>query len=438
MLVLFKMLLARAVMFIAGALLLILPDGSPPGTGVVKQVVKYPARIAVSLSGSEETAQKKDTTTAEGKEEKKEKEKKSIRISISDKGIKVNSEKGEEFVLELDPGLIPGEVLQELGKSQEEIMKELERGLGGVPESIRIRLEKLREERFRKVRGSDLVRFGEDVSVSWNELVRGDVVTIFGDAEVDGKVMGDVVSVMGDVELGSSAIVNGQVVSILGGLEREEGAKVRGETVIVGGGSPNISLGFPSFHPRRGVVSVLKGIILLIVGILLIGIVIAFLPERMEKSSTYVFGSFFKSLGIGALIVFVGSILVGIVCAIFAITVIGIPIAILLGISYGVFFMLGYFVSAFAVGKAVVAKLNLQISSAFVQGFTGLFILALLGLISRFLGIYPLMGPLSSIFGILGGFLMFIALLTGLGSIILSRGGKLATEEKRKIPQEIE
>jgi hypothetical protein len=437
MLAFFKVLFVGVVMMAEVIVFSALPDESLTGGSGIRGVIDSPKSILLALVSSGESVADEDTTKAENHNESEE-EKESYRISITDKGIKIDAGKGQEFIFELDSTLISGEILKELGESQREILEKWRGGVIDIPESLREKLEGLRERRFKEVRGDDLVRFGEDVHVGWDELVRGDVVTIFGEAKIDGKVMGDVVSVMGDVELSSSAIVNGQVVSILGDLSKEEGARVRGETVMVGHGSPNISLGLPVLSARGKVIRVLIRVIMLIVGILLMGIVIAFLPERMDRSSKCVFGSFFKSLGIGALVVFVGSILVGIVCVIFAITVIGIPIAILLGISYAVFFLLGYFVSAYAIGKVVVAKLNLQTKSLFVRGFIGIFVLCLLGLIARVIDIYPFMDPLSSVFSILGGFISFIALLTGVGAIILSKGGKLTVGEKKKVPQELE
>jgi len=43
--------------------------------------------------------------------------------------------------------------------------------------------------------GEDIVRFGDDIIVEEDELVDGDVVTIFGSIVVDGAVEGDVVAV---------------------------------------------------------------------------------------------------------------------------------------------------------------------------------------------------------------------------------------------------
>lgn len=435
MLAFFKVLFLAVVMIGEGAVVSVLPDQSlPEGVGIVG--VGTPKSTLLALIGRAESVTEEDTTTARRRHESE--DKKSYRISITDKGIKIDAGKDQQFIFEIDSTLISEEVLKRLGESEQELLEKWRSGIVDIPESLMKKLEGLREKRFKQVRGDDLVRFGDDVHVGWDELVRGNVVTIFGEAVIDGKVMGDVLSVMGDVELSSSAIVNGQVISVLGDLSKQEGARVRGETVIVGGGSPNINLGLPVLSAKRKVISVVFRVIMLIVGILLIGIVIAFLPERMEKSSRCVFGSFFKSLGIGALVVFVGSILVGIVCVIFAITVIGIPIAILLGICYAVFFMLGYFVSAFAIGKVVVSKLNLQTKSPFIQGFMGIFLLSLLGLIAKVIAVYPLMGALSSIFSILGGFISFIALLTGVGAIVLSRGGKFALGEEKKVPQELD
>lgn len=74
----------------------------------------------------------------------------------------------------------------------------------------------------------DIVRFG-DVTVETDMRVRGDVVTIGGDATVYGEVSGDVVSVFGDVFLKDDAYVEGDVAAPFGDVFRDEGVRVLGD-----------------------------------------------------------------------------------------------------------------------------------------------------------------------------------------------------------------
>ena len=176
-------------------------------------------------------------------------------------------------------------------------------------------------------------------------------------------------------------------------------------------------------------------IILFIVGILLLGIVLAFLPDRMKRSATHVFGSFFKSLGIGALVLFVGSIVVGIIAAILAITIVGIPITILIICSFLALCILGYFVSALAIGQTVVKKFNIETDSAFLQGLIGLFLLAVLSIVSGLMFFNPFLNPLSLLIKGIGGFINLLALLTGIGAFIISKMGTLSKEIKPPLPE---
>ncbi|HSG29141.1 MAG TPA: hypothetical protein VLA34_11725, partial [Candidatus Krumholzibacterium sp.] len=279
---------------------------------------------------------------------------KSVKISISDKGVRIGSEDGEDVYLQLDT--------ENISKSVEDALSDLDDvdidlsglfGAGGLDGDNR---------EFRTVYNNQVVRFGEDITIDRFELVRGDVVSIFGDVEVEGKVTGDVVSILGDVILGPTAIVNGEVVSVLGSVSEDDDARVRGQTVVVGS-SPTL-IGMP-FHTDfgGGIFRMIGKIITFVVGALLLMLILYFLPDRMQKSCTFVSGSFFKALGVGVLVLVFGSIVVGIVAAILSITIIGIPVAILLGLSYGALILMGYFVSAVALGKFLSAKFNLESSS---------------------------------------------------------------------------
>ena len=65
----------------------------------------------------------------------------------------------------------------------------------------------------RIVRSGDIVRIGSGVTVDEDEVVMGDVVSIFRSARVDGQVTGEVVVVFGDLTLGRNARVNDVVIS---------------------------------------------------------------------------------------------------------------------------------------------------------------------------------------------------------------------------------
>ena len=386
---------------------------------IVSTSMKW-VRPIVTITAGEDKGQA-DTTAAKKKAVAKKKQKEgSVKISITNRGVTVDDGEESNVVLEFD---------------SEEMLRTLEGldSLEDMSDDLARRFDEFDESSYFQVRGSDLVRFGEDVDVDMHELIKGDVVCLFGDIDVQGKVMGDVVSILGSVVLGPRAIVNGEVVTVLGELERDPDARVWGETVTVGATGYPVHIGIPSFG--TGIARVAWRVMSFIVSILLFGIVVAFLADRMRRSSTVIFGSFFKSLGIGALVLFVGSVIVAILSVIFGITIIGIPVAVLLVLSFLALLLIGYFVSALALGQFVGGKMGIETRSAFAHGVIGLFLLALLGIISGALSMNPFVSPFGAFLRAIGLFISLVALLVGVGAFIVSKAGAVSRETKPELPE---
>ena len=361
---------------------------------------------------------KKEAEELEKKAKTLEKEGKPIKISITDKGLKVGSEGGEEIEFTVD---------------LEGIEKALE-SLEEFDDSLFVYGIEAGDREFIEVRGHDLVRFAEDMHIPYYQLVRGNVVLVGGNLRIDGKVMGDVVNIFGRTTLSSSAIVNGEVVTIMGSLKRSDDAVIGGETVMVGGESCPVTI-WPFAAFGSGMVRIMGRIITFVVMALLLLIVVYFLRDRMMRASTLVFGSFLKSLGVGFLVVFVGTILVLIVAVILAITIVGIPVSILLILSIVALIVIGYFVSALALGEFLSAKLNMQTDSPIIQSLLGLFALALLGLIASIMFFNPFLMPVRVLLRSVGAFINFIAVLTGVGAFVLSKAGSLSKETKPEMTE---
>ena len=83
-----------------------------------------------------------------------------------------------------------------------------------------------------------LVRLFADASVPAGETLPGDVVAVFGSADIAGTVEGDVVAVLGSVRLHPGARVEGDAVAIGGGLDQPAGAEVGGQSIAIGGIRP--------------------------------------------------------------------------------------------------------------------------------------------------------------------------------------------------------
>jgi hypothetical protein len=184
----------------------------------------------------------------------------------------------------------------------------------------------------------------------------------------------------------------------------------------------------------HGFIRVISKVVGFIIAALLLIIVVYLLSDRMKRSSTLVFGSFLKSLGVGFLVVFVGSILAVVLAVILAITIVGIPVSILIILSLIALIVMGYFVSALAIGQLLASKFNLETDSPLIQGLVGLFALALLGLIASLMFFNPFLTPVRALLKNLGNFVNFLAVITGVGAFVLSRLGSVSRETKPELP----
>jgi len=364
-------------------------------------------------------------TVAPGKSTKPakpEKAEKLSRITISDEGIKIESEGKEKVILSSDA--------DKLSKVNIQVLTDLE----DLPESLETVFGNDEDKRFHIVKSSDVVQFGKRIVIGPHELVNGDVVAIGSNIHIEGKVMGDVAAIFGSVELAPTAIVNGEVVSILGEVDRQDGSIVRGETAVIGSHRHN-GLTFPLGPFGEGMFGAGAKVVLFIISILLMLIVLYFIMQRMTSAAAYVSGSFLKSFGAGLLVLFAGSVLVVILSIILAITIVGIPVAVLLVLSFVALFVLGYFVAALALGTFVCKKCNMESDSVYIHGFIGLFLLALLGIIASFMFFNPWMGPFRAMLRVFGGIINFVAVVTGVGAFIVSKGGSLSRAPKVARPE---
>ena len=79
------------------------------------------------------------------------------------------------------------------------------------------------------------VRFGQNYTLAAGETTQ-DVIVIFGNADISGQVLGDLVVLMGNARLASTASVGGDFLVIGGVGTAASGATVGGDAVVLGGG----------------------------------------------------------------------------------------------------------------------------------------------------------------------------------------------------------
>ncbi|HEY6167209.1 MAG TPA: RDD family protein [Verrucomicrobiae bacterium] len=103
----------------------------------------------------------------------------------------------------------------------------------GTKETRIIGLKKHRRQLHTGV--GEEVRIGSDFTLKEGEKA-GDVVVIFGKAQIDGTVEGDLVNVLGGVTFGSNAVVKGDAVIVGGSMTiSSTNTSLQGDLVVVGG-----------------------------------------------------------------------------------------------------------------------------------------------------------------------------------------------------------
>ncbi len=295
---------------------------------------------------------------------------------------------------------------------------------------------------------NNLVRFGEDITIPADKVIDGDVVAIGGDVTVYGRVKGDCVSVGGTVNVVDNGVVEGDAVSMGGGVATSDSASV---------GGSNVSLGSPftrthGFWPMIGFFGLMGTgawifgtIVKLALTLLFAWVALLLARERIVYAVQTMYDRFGRSFlwglaGFAAsavalptaivLIILVGAIAI----AILAITIIGIPVAILLlialilgiiGLVVGlvVAIGLGYLNGAMFLGQRVLGRTTVNGRKPLVAILVGTALLAVLTAAGKLVSFAGLMvfHPIAIALGIASGALCAIVTIAGFGAIIMTR-----------------
>lgn len=174
-----------------------------------------------------------------------------------------------------------------------------------------------------QVLDGDLVVFGGSVTLEKDSCVKGDVVVLGGSADVAGTVDGDLVVFGGSVGLASTAIVDGELVAFGGSINRAEGAIVRGNQVegLTFGegfrfpGIARVRANDYRFHwgdwLLRFFYRVFKALMSVALIVVIGMLVVAFLPQPLERVSQAVLVAPAHSWVIGLLTAVLGTVIGG-------------------------------------------------------------------------------------------------------------------------------
>lgn len=272
----------------------------------------------------------------------------------------------------------------------------------------------------------DIVRFGSDVTVSHDQVVEGDVVSIGGDVDVRGHVTGNVSAMGGDLTLASTAVVDGDVVCIGGTMREEHGSTVKGQRVTAPR-SPSAKLFWPVLAvvgPGIQMVTHLMGLLFML-GIAWLFVKLA--PHRTQSAIDQVLREPAPALitGLTILGLIIPSVIaLALVIALLCITIIGIPLAALVAVGYAGFFCLatlwGTIVGYGVLGSRIYPRFRGGESTLMQYVLWGAVALHGMRIASDLLHIVPL-------FGFVGGLLTFMhfvvmAILGIMGAGALVRG----------------
>jgi cytoskeletal protein CcmA (bactofilin family) len=265
--------------------------------------------------------------------------------------------------------------------------------------------------------GEGVVRMFSDAVVPAGERVTGDVVTLFGSSDVEGEVTGSVVAVFGSVRLLPGATVDGDVVTVGGGVEQTEGANVGGQVVSVGL--------FPFKSGMWGMPGLPVMLGCIVVGwltSLLVGWIFTLLfPQRLVRvaatASRRTAASFFLGL-----LSFPGSLLA---IVLLVVTVIGVPIALLFPLVFGIMVYAGQLAATYVLGCKLVRRPLASGSGLLLPMVAGLTFVGAFFAIGAVLGTSVGVVRIASLFfGLLGTLLVFGLSCIGAGAFLISRFGR--------------
>ncbi len=273
--------------------------------------------------------------------------------------------------------------------------------------------------RKRKVVGNDLFAMSKDLVVAVDERVTGDVVVLLGDATILGEVDGAVTVVGGELILGEDCEIHGEATVVFGELLRDEDATIDGNVHEISTNSMDYGLGVVTEGPA-GIAVKLTGLAVLAVLVLLTMLLLP--SERVEGVHAALVGAGARSFFVGAVWFVFGHLLLLIVLVVLIATVIGIPLALLVGLAYVLFGLLAVGVVTRALGRRFCGAGCSE--STVLPVLLGVAIISLPGLVGAvtrtFLPAGDVLGDLLLLLGICVHALVYCL---GAGAVLMSRAG---------------
>jgi hypothetical protein len=278
------------------------------------------------------------------------------------------------------------------------------------------------QKKPRKLVQGNIIKVWDDLHIPVMDDVRGDVVVIFGNAEIEGRVDGNVVVVLGNLLLDETAEVTGEVVSVGGRLDQDPDAEV-GDVVAVDLWPRNLHGGLGGIL-GQGIFPFLmcQGAFLLTLLLAIIAVVAA--PRvRFECITETLRRSPGPCLGVGLVTAIVGQLMVAILMAVLILTVIGVPLALLVFLALIIVVIISVAVCGVALGVRICRLLGSGCSSPWLTVLVGMSFLHLPSFLGSVLSLSPDLEGVANVLVVLGVLIKSLAFLFGLGALINSRFG---------------
>jgi hypothetical protein len=277
----------------------------------------------------------------------------------------------------------------------------------------------------RERRTREVVRVAADARVERDELVEGDVVVVFGSAQVDGEVQRDVTVVMGSLTLGPEAVVHRDVNVIGGRLNRSPTARVDGAVNNIGlAGGPwrNGNVGDAIRDSFFGRVGGLAATLLRVALVLLLTLVVVALgPGVVERIADRTAIDPLRAglIGFFAELLFFPVLVITVL--VLAVSIIGIPLLVLVpfGIVLAlVVLLVGFTGVAYQVGRTLHGRFGWSGRGAYATVALGVIVIGTLTVLARSAALVG-GGMLGIPLAALGYFVEYLAWTVGFGAAIL-------------------
>ncbi len=274
----------------------------------------------------------------------------------------------------------------------------------------------------RRIIGSEIVATGNDAVVESDERVTGNVVVLLGDATILGQVDGDVVVVGGSLTLADEAVVKGDAVLVFGKLRRDETAIVEGREVSVGVADISTDDGLNRFvgGGATGLLVLLPLAVLFGLTLLTVALMPAWWLTAVSDRLSSQPG---RSLLVGLAWLVLGHFLFVVVVAVLAMTIIGIPLALMLGLAYVVLGLVALGIVAGRIGARLCAARFPDRLQSLGCIAAGLFVILSPAIIGAILTAIPSLAGFGRMLELLAVVVQLPIYCLGVGAILDSRFG---------------